>query len=408
MTSESDAGVLNRWGYQSRVAAVLPPSPGPGPSSGSRATKLPGCFGPEDQSQAPIGASSPEDDHGLRRPESPDLERPDRRVSGFEGEPDFERPDRQVSGFEGEPGLGLGRVVQVDRGECDVVTAHGMVRAGSDSVRAQSVTAPVTGDWVQLAESQDVVVISRVLPRFSVLARRDPSERGGDQALAANFDVVGIVAGLDRPLPAGRFERMLVMARESCAETVILLTKADQAVDAADAADAAETVRAVAGEVEVLTLSARSGSGLDGLRSRLGPGRTLVLLGASGSGKSTLVNALAGAEVVATAEVRTSDRRGRHTTVARRLVLLPGDAGLVIDTPGVRALGLTDMRNALSRVFADIEQRSLHCRFSDCAHGAEPGCAVNEAVQTGDLDRRRLQRFIGLRDELAQQQSPRR
>ncbi len=314
----------------------------------------------------------------------------------------------QVSGLESPPGLVLARVVQVDRGECDVVTAQGMLRVGSDSVRAQAVTAPVTGDWVQFVQfddSQGLAVISRVLPRFSELTRRDPSERASDQVLAANFDVVGIVAGLDRPLPAGRFERMLVMAKDSRAETVILLTKADQTTDAAAAA---ETVRAVAGGVEVLILSAQSGLGLDRLRSKLGAGRTMVLLGASGSGKSTLVNALAGAEVAETAKVRASDRRGRHTTVARRLVLLPDDAGLVIDTPGVRALGLTDARQALSQVFGDIEERGRSCRFSDCAHGAEPGCAVNEAIRSGSLDPRRLQRFIALRDEVARQEPPRR
>lgn len=297
-------------------------------------------------------------------------------------------------------GARVGRVVQVDRGECDVVTADGMVRAGSDSVRAQAAVAPVTGDWVQVTGPDEAVVMSRVMPRFSALTRRDPAERDAEQVLAANFDIVGIVAGLDRPLPPGRFERMLVMARDSGASIVILLTKADRAAEASSAAD---TVRAVAGDVDVVTLSARSGLGLDDLGSRLGPGRTLALVGASGSGKSTLVNALAGTEVAATAKVRPSDRRGRHTTVARRLVLLPGDGGIVLDTPGVRALGLTDTQEALSRVFSDITERSRHCRFADCAHGAEPDCAVTAAAETGEIDPRRVERFIALRDEVEQQ-----
>ncbi len=300
-----------------------------------------------------------------------------------------------------EPGARLGRVVQVDRGECDVVTAQGMVRAGSDSVRAQAETAPVTGDWVQVSGPPSAELISRVLPRTTALARRDPAERDIEQVLAANFDIVGIVAGLDRPLPPGRFERMLVMARDSGASTVILLTKADRA---ADAAASAATVRAVAGDVDVLTLSARRGVGLDDLRSRLGSGRTLALVGASGSGKSTLVNALAGAEVAATAQVRPTDRRGRHTTVARRLVLLPGDGGLVLDTPGVRALGLIDAQEALTRVFDDIEDYGRECRFADCAHGAEPDCAVTAATESGEIDPRRVERFIALRDEVEQQQ----
>ena len=299
-----------------------------------------------------------------------------------------------------EAGARVARVVQVDRGECDVVTATGMVRAGSDSVRAQAEVAPVTGDWVQVTSQHEVTLISRVLPRQTALTRRDPAERDTEQVLAANFDTVGIVSGLDRPLPPGRFERMLVMARDSGASIVILLTKADRAPEAASAA---ETVRAVAGDVDVLTLSVRSGAGLEDLRSRVDPGRTLVLIGASGSGKSSLVNALAGAEVAATAEVRASDKRGRHTTVARRLVLLPGDGGMVLDTPGVRALGLVDAQDALSRVFSDIEQRGHSCRFGDCAHETEPDCAVSAAVELGEVDPRRVQRFLALRDEIEQQ-----
>ena len=299
-----------------------------------------------------------------------------------------------------DAGALVGRVVQVDRGECDVVTADGMVRAGSDSVRAQAEVAPVTGDWVQVRWQDGVALMSRVLPRRTALTRRDPAERDAEQVLAANFDTVGIVAGLDRPLPPGRFERMLVMARDSGAGIVILLTKADRATDAATAAS---TVRAVATDVAVMTLSVRSGVGIDDLRSRLGPGHTLALVGASGSGKSSLVNALAGAEVAATAAVRSSDRRGRHTTIARRLVLLPGDGGMVLDTPGVRALGLTDAQEALHQVFSDIEDHGSRCRFADCAHAAEPDCAVSAAVESGEMDARRVERFLALRDEIEQQ-----
>ena len=296
-------------------------------------------------------------------------------------------------------GTEVGRVVQVDRGECDVATAAGVVRAGSDSVRAQAEVAPVTGDWVLLRRQSDGVFIGHVLPRHTALTRRDPAERDTDQVLAANFDIVGIVAGLDRPLPPGRFERMLVMALDTGAEIVILLTKADRVPDVAPLA---ATVRAVAGDVEVLALSVRSGLGVSDLRSRLGPGRTLALVGASGSGKSSVVNALAGDEVAATADVRASDRRGRHTTIARRLVLLPGDGGMVLDTPGVRALGLTDAQEALVRVFGDIEDLARDCRFADCVHGAEPDCSVSAAVNSEELDPRRVQRFLALRAEIEQ------
>ena len=301
------------------------------------------------------------------------------------------------------PGAAVGRVVQVDRGECDVVTASGLVRVGSDSVRAQAETAPVTGDWVELVHCNGVPLIHRVLPRGTALVRRDPAERDREQVLAANFDAVGIVAGLDRPLPPGRFERLLVMARDSGASILVLLTKADRAADGG--VSAAETVEAIAGDVPVLLLGVRRGTGIEALRSRLGPGRTLALVGASGSGKSSLVNALAGAEVAATAEVRSSDRRGRHTTVARRLVLLPGGDGLVLDTPGLRSLGLTDAQEALGRVFGDIEEQGRSCRFADCAHGVEPDCAVSAAVERGEMDPRRVARFLALRQELQQQQA---
>ena len=330
-----------------------------------------------------------------------------------------------------DAGAQVGRVVQVDRGECDVVTAAGMVRAGSDSVRAQAETAPVTGDWVEVVPGDGMALIARVLPRCTALTRRD-AKRDREQVLAANFDIVGIVAGLDRPLPPGRFERMLVMARDSGAAIVVLLTKADRAqssisaasavnavlepskgssgpsessASAASAASAASVVKAVVGDVDVLVLSVRSGHGLNELRSRLGPGRTLVLVGESGSGKSSLVNALAGAEVAATAQVRASDRRGRHTTTARRLVLLPGNGGLVIDTPGVRAVGLTDALEALTRVFSDIEDLSRGCRFANCAHDTEPDCAVSAAVQRGEMDPLRVERFDALRGEIEQQRA---
>ena len=299
-------------------------------------------------------------------------------------------------------GSEVGRVVQVDRGECDVITAAGPVRVGSDSVRAQAETAPVTGDWVELTRRDETVLIGRVLPRRAVLSRRDPAERETEQVLAANFDIVGIVAGLDRPLPPGRFERLLVMARDSGASILVLLTKADGSKAGSFARAAAEEVEAIARDVPVLLLSVRSGLGIDGLKSRLGPGKALVLVGASGSGKSSLVNALVGVEVAATAEVRRSDRRGRHTTVARRLSLLPDGGGLLLDTPGVRSLGLMDAQEALQQVFGDIVERGRDCRFADCAHRAEPDCAVGAAVESGEIDPRRVERFEALRDEIEQ------
>ena len=303
-------------------------------------------------------------------------------------------------------GADPGRVVRVDRGECDVVTGPGRVRVLSSSVRAQPDLAPVTGDWVEVARRDGDLVIDRVLPRRTGLRRLGPGRRS--QALAANFDVVGIVAGLDRPLPPGWLERMLVMADDSGAPALIVLTKADLCADPAEGAEYRAGVAAVAGDAPIAVASAAAGTGLDPIRRRLGPGRTLVLVGASGTGKSRLVNALAGAEAVPTGPVRPSDARGRHTTIARELILLPGDGGLVIDTPGLRSLSPWDAEAAFHRVFADLQRLSAGCRFSDCAHGAEPDCAVRSAVEAGDLDPRRFDRYLALRREMAEQRARRR
>ena len=305
------------------------------------------------------------------------------------------------------PGAALGRVVRVDRGECDVITARGLLRVRSDSARAQVETAPVTGDWVEIAGADDAAasgaaLIGRVLPRLTALSRRDPAERDNEQVLAANADIVGIMAGLDRPLAPGRFERLLVMALDSGASILVLLTKADRAKSAARSA---RTVRSIVGDVPVEVTSVRTGAGLDAVRSHLGPGRTLALIGASGSGKSSLANALAGDEVAAIGAVRPKDSRGRHTTVARELLLLPGDAGLVLDTPGVRSLGLWDAADALARVFGDIEELATGCRFYDCAHVSEPDCAVQDAIARGEISVLRVERARALRRELQRQQA---
>lgn len=332
-----------------------------------------------------------------------------------------------------QTGALVGRVVRVDRGECDVTTGSDQIRVQSSSVRASPDLAPVTGDWVEVARLHGDLVIDRVLPRRTGLHRLGPGRRR--QVLAANFDEVGIVAGLDRPLPPGWFERMLVMAGDSGAPALIILTKADLCADAAEhraavAAVAGDDVPVVvtgawdegpadgdaragsivgpSGEARAGSTAVPAGSGLEPIRERLGPGRTMVLVGASGSGKSSLVNALAGTEAAATAPVRPSDARGRHTTIARELILLPGDGGLVIDTPGLRSLSPWDAEEALHRVFADLQQLSASCRFSNCAHGAEPDCAVRAAVSAGDLDPRRFDRYLALRRELADQKPRRR
>ena len=300
-------------------------------------------------------------------------------------------------------GQRLGRVVRVDRGECDVITSDGMVRVASDSMRAQDEVAPVTGDWVLLDDEEGVgPLIAQVLDRHRTVSRRDPAERDTEQVLASNVDLVGIVHGLDRPLPPGRLERLLVLVEDAGAEAVVVLTKADEA--AVD--DDTETiVRAVVGDATVVVTSVVDGSGLDTLIGLIGAGRTLALIGASGTGKSSLVNALVGDEVLDVGEVRSADARGRHTTTARELVRLPGNAGLVLDTPGIRSIGLWEAEEALARVFGDLEERATGCRFNDCAHRHEPGCAIRDAVAAGEEDPRRVERYLALVDELASQRS---
>ena len=292
--------------------------------------------------------------------------------------------------------------MRVDRGECDVITAQGRVRVLSDSQRAQDEIAPVTGDWVWIDDEDGLgSVITEVFERRTAVSRRDPAERDLEQVLAANADLVAVVHGLDRPLPAGRLERLLVLAFKSGAAPVVVLTKADERVDD----ETEEIVRAVAVDVPVIVTSVTDGTGLDELRALIGPGRTLALIGASGVGKSSLVNALVGHELLEIGEVRSNDAKGRHTTTARELVLLPDDAGLLLDTPGIRAIGLWEAEDALDLVFGDLEELSAGCRFGDCAHDGEPGCAIAAAVEDDRVDARRVARYRELVAELAAQRA---
>ncbi len=299
----------------------------------------------------------------------------------------------------------LGRVVRVERGESDVITAAGPVRAQSDSQRSQSELAPATGDWVDLAPAEGGLLIERILPRRTTLARRDPGEQGVSQVLVTNVDTVFIVHGFDRPLAPGRLERCLVLVWASGAEPVVVLTKADlvgtSTISAIEADEVEATVTAIAPSVRMVRISARAGIDDAALKEWIRPGSTTALLGESGSGKSTLVNRLVGVEVQPTTEVRAKDRKGRHTTITRDLLLLPG-GGLVIDTPGIRAVGLWGGEEALVEVFADIEELAGACRFVNCGHSNEPGCTVIAAIDSGRLDSRRLDRYRQMATEIAE------
>lgn len=259
---------------------------------------------------------------------------------------------------------------------------------------------PAVGDWVVVepVENSDAR-IHAVLPRASRFSRRAAGDSTEEQVVAANIDTVFLVGGLDHDFNPRRMERYLVVAWESGARPVIVLNKADL-VDDPDAF--AAEVRAVAPGVDVHAVSARRPESLEILRTYVGPGQTVALLGSSGVGKSTIVNSLVGRELLRTHEVRIADSRGRHTSTARQLVLLEG-GGILIDTPGMRELQLWDSGEALGEAFADIEALAGGCRFRDCRHEREPGCAVTAAAAAGELSPSRLESYRKLAAERAHQ-----
>jgi ribosome biogenesis GTPase len=258
---------------------------------------------------------------------------------------------------------------------------------------------PAVGDWVVVRRQpdEDRGSIVALLPRHSRFSRRMAGQVTGEQIVAANVDVVFIVMALDDDFSVRRLERYLLMARESGADPVVLLTKPDVCADVA--ARVTEVVIAAAG-APVRVLSPKHNVGLDQLAQYLTPGRTGALLGSSGVGKSTIINRLVGSDVQKTQEVREADSKGRHTTSHRELVRLP-DGGLLIDTPGMRELQLWDAGGAVSETFDDIEALAPSCHFTNCRHRDEPRCAVKAAVDEGRLLAGRLESYLKLQGELA-------
>lgn len=303
----------------------------------------------------------------------------------------------------GESGLMLGRVCKVAKGAHTVSTAGGEVLAEPSVRLVKSVDGtegmPAIGDWVALrgAERDSQALIDVVLERGSAFVRRDPGQSAGSQVLAANMETVLLAHSLDAPLNVRLLERELVLGWESGATPVVLLTKADLS-DEPDVV--AEEVRSLAGDVAVHVTSAIDRRGVEEVGAYARPAHTVAVLGASGVGKSTLINLLAGEIVREVGEVRETDGKGRHTTVDRELVVLPG-GGLVIDTPGLRALALWDADVGMERAFADVYGLARECRFRDCGHGSEPGCAVRAAIEDGSLPERRLDSCLSLERELA-------
>jgi ribosome biogenesis GTPase len=254
---------------------------------------------------------------------------------------------------------------------------------------------PVIGDWVAVDAAEATPVIRAILPRAAMLARRRPGAAERIQVLAANVDTVVVVDSLDRGPNRRRIERGVALAYDSGATPVIVLSKADLCDDV-EAAEAEG--RLAAPFAELLAVSAVDGSGGEALGGLLASGTTAVFLGPSGAGKSTLINHLLGEERLTTGAVREGDHKGRHTTTRRELVQLSSGACL-IDTPGIRELGLWLDADAVDAAYADIEPFAADCRFRDCRHESEPGCAVRAAVETGKLPPERLDGYLKLRHE---------
>jgi ribosome biogenesis GTPase len=292
-----------------------------------------------------------------------------------------------------EPGLEPGRVAAAHRGAFDVWTAGGAVRCGVPGRFLHDGTEVAVGDWVGVGDG----LIRAVLPRRSAIVRNAAGSTTTGQTLAANIDIAFVVSSLGPDLEPRRLERYLVTIWETGASPEIVLTKADRFEDPWEMV---ASVEAVAPGVPVHVISSLTGQGTDALRARIQPGMTAVLLGSSGVGKSTLVNRWLGEEVMATKETREDDDEGRHTTTVRQMLVLPG-GGVVIDSPGIRELQLWDVGDdALGAAFSDVEELAAQCRFGDCTHEHEPGCAVLAAVEDGSLASDRLHSWRKLQREL--------
>jgi len=292
--------------------------------------------------------------------------------------------DRVIALFEGLASAGdePARVVRVER------TRSVIFRNDGRDHDAHSASTPAVGDWVAVRDD----AISQILPRWSAVTRKDP-DGTAVQILAANVDLVIITAPGDR-LSAARVERELTIAWDSGARPLVVLTKADLAPSNAES-----DLRSRLVGIDIVATSTVTGVGVAAVAEALLPDRTAVLLGPSGAGKSTLANALTGSDRLATGNVRDGDHRGRHTTTSRQLVVVPR-GGVLIDTPGLRAIGLPGGSDAIGQVFPEIDELAASCRFSDCRHETEPGCAVVAALSDGRLAKGRLESFRKLQREV--------
>jgi ribosome biogenesis GTPase len=290
-------------------------------------------------------------------------------------------------------GLAPARVAIQHRGAYDLMTEEGELRASAATRLFKADELPAVGDWVGF--DPEAGVIEAVLDRRTSISRKEVFTHVREQVLAANIDVAFLVQALPLDFNVRRLERYLAMAWESGAQPVVLLTKTDLVDDVTPYLDDVEAV--TLGACPTFAVSAKTGVGLELLGPWLEPNRTAVLLGSSGVGKSTIVNALVGEEVLATREVREDDHRGRHTTSHRELIVLAA-GGVILDTPGIRELQLWDAD--LEQTFGDVEEIARRCRFSDCNHDQEPGCAIRDALTDGSLPLDRWQSYVKLQREL--------
>ena len=299
--------------------------------------------------------------------------------------------------FDDLPGIPA-RVTAVHKERYEIVCAHGLshARLKAGEYYGGEEQFPTTGDFVMInyIDNGDSQIL-RTLPRRTFFSRRNPGPVPYEQAVAANFDYVFIMQSLNQDFNPKRLERYLTLVWQSGAVPVILLTKADLVEDDWDYITAAERVAA---GVNIHTVSALTGYGLARLNAYLQPGKTVVFLGSSGVGKSSLVNALAGEEIMTVNGIREDDAKGRHTTTHRQLIRLPSGV-MVIDTPGMRELGMWEVSEGIGEAFADVERFLGKCRFRNCCHDGEPGCAVRAAIDSGELDMARWESYRNLKEE---------